>query len=424
MKLSKKIFLILIFLIPLNLGKHFEILGSYVWGVLSDYLIPVVYVQDLLIFLILIFWFFEKMPFSFTHFKKFLNRESVPAVFLFIFSLFFSVLSSSRMFATFTVFLRIFLYTLFYFYIMSEVSLEKDGSLIIKALSVNTIFLGLLAAAQFIKQGSVFNNYLFLGEQPYSSAAWNVAKESIFGTTKIPSYGLFRHPNVFGGYLAIVLVWIFSKFKQGLLYKAAFILGGVSLILTFSYTAWTAFLLGIAGYVYIVKYKKVDYLVKKQNCAVIFLLLFLVINSLSPFFGNFKETSFSRRGDLVKASLLMIEKNPLFGVGPGSFSANSVNFMFMQPVHNIYLLAFSEGGVFSFLFFASIFIMAFFTQLRSRDQETSALLLIPLLQIMLIGSLDHYFWTIHQTQIMYWLVLGLSLSKNISQANASQITKV
>ena len=48
--LDKLVFYLLIIFLPINLGKHFEILDSYVWGFLSDYLIPTVYVQDILVF--------------------------------------------------------------------------------------------------------------------------------------------------------------------------------------------------------------------------------------------------------------------------------------------------------------------------------------------------------------------------------------
>ena len=52
---AKKLFFLLILLLPLNLGKHFVIKDSYVLGLLIDYLIPTIFVQDILVFLIILY---------------------------------------------------------------------------------------------------------------------------------------------------------------------------------------------------------------------------------------------------------------------------------------------------------------------------------------------------------------------------------
>jgi len=49
------LFYLIVFLIPSNLGKHFILPQSYVSGYLVDYLIPTLYLSDILIVLLLIF---------------------------------------------------------------------------------------------------------------------------------------------------------------------------------------------------------------------------------------------------------------------------------------------------------------------------------------------------------------------------------
>ena len=51
---SMLIFLAIVALIPVNLGKHFLLNSSYVSGLAVDYLIPTLYVQDILAALLLV----------------------------------------------------------------------------------------------------------------------------------------------------------------------------------------------------------------------------------------------------------------------------------------------------------------------------------------------------------------------------------
>ena len=85
--LSKKIFFILIFLIPVNLGKHFEIFSSFVGGVLVDYLVPTIFVQDILILLIILLWLFSGgIKRLFTSKIELFEKKEVQISFLFIFA--------------------------------------------------------------------------------------------------------------------------------------------------------------------------------------------------------------------------------------------------------------------------------------------------------------------------------------------------
>src|SRR3990167_937702 len=56
LKLHKTVFLVFIFTLPFNLSKHFVFSWSYVNGNLVDYLIPTLYITDILIALILLLW--------------------------------------------------------------------------------------------------------------------------------------------------------------------------------------------------------------------------------------------------------------------------------------------------------------------------------------------------------------------------------
>jgi O-antigen ligase len=407
MRLSKKLFFILVLLLPLNLGKHFEIHDSYVWGILSDYLVPVLYVQDILVLGILAFWLYEKGIPSRKNVLDFLNDRINQILILLIFAVGFSVAGSDRLLSSGAIFLRLILYIFLFFYTKKEVEPEKDFGIILKLLAAGVIFLSVLAAAQFIKQGSLFNNYLFLGEQPYTTSTWGINKENVLGVTKVPAYGLFRHPNIFGGFLSVVLIWIVSRIKSSKLLIVAFILGLAGLFLTFSFVAWAGFITGLASFFYIRYYGETTYEERKGRIVVVFLAMFLLINLLVPLLVNFQQPSLFRRGSLYLFSLSTIAKNPFFGTGPGGFITGLGDMRFTQPVHNIFLLVFSECGVFSFLLFVAVFVYAI---KRMINPSYFFVFLISLLQIAFMGSLDHYFWSIHQTSALMWITLGLSLS--------------
>jgi len=400
MPISKCLFYLLIFFLPLNLGRHFILRDSFVSGLLVDYLIPTIYIQDGLILLILGASLFEKRKgFSVEKLKEFLNRREIQLGLLFMFSVFLSVLSGVRPPPSFFAFLRLLLYFLFFIYVVLNLEFKEVFPRIISIMSFGVIFLGFLAVLQFARQGSVFDNYLVLGEQPYSISTPQVTRERFLGFYKIPAYGLFRHPNIFGGFLAVVLVWVLSRIKDGKLYVVSFILGFIGLVLTLSLSSWIVFLLGALS----LYYKKILISLPWLVICVFVFSLFLLD------FSGLQNRSLGRRARFLDAAFGIIKERPLFGVGYNNVTVVMENYLkyvnevrFLQPVHNIFVLVFSESGVFAFLFFVSLF---YFSLIKSLPRK---LVFISLVQMAILGCFDHYFVTIHQTQILFWLALGLS----------------
>ncbi|MBU1132732.1 O-antigen ligase family protein [Patescibacteria group bacterium] len=409
--ISKKLFYLLILLLPINLGKHFEYSFSYVWGLLVDYLVPTIYTQDILVFLIIAFWLVEKGFPSRQELRKVFERKEFPALIFFIFSIFLSTLSAERFIPSIYFFGRTLLYIGLFLYVMFE-STEETFSKILKMFGISVVFLGVLGIIQYIRQGAVFNDYLFFGEQPYSFSTWNIAKEKFLGVSKVASYGTFRHPNTFGGFLAIVLVWIFSNIKSKKEYIIPFVLGLVALVFTFSYTSWIVLVLGLLLYIIFSLGKpKLRRWVVSGVFIITSLLLFLpILGENFPFLT--KYPSFYRRSNLLSATYKIADLNPLFGVGANNFTILVDRFMpkspdlrFTQPVHNIFILIFTESGIFAFLSFV---ILLYLGTKKSLKLRFFVIPLVSLIQILLLGSLDHYLYTAHQTQLLFWIILGLS----------------
>jgi len=120
-----------------------------------------------------------------------------------------------------------------------------------------------------------------------------------------------------------------------------------------------------------------------------------------------------KRLSLTHAAGRMISERPFLGEGAGNFivelpkkSNYPASAWWLQPVHNIFLLTFSEAGIVGLL----IFIFILFSAL-GKSLNTSINLVFPLLFIVLTGSLDHYWLTLQQNQLMLGLVLGLSFRR-------------
>lgn len=392
MKKSNLLFYILIFLLPLNLGKHFISTDSYVRGLLIDYLIPTLYIQDILILLILFFWLkdlvIKKM------FPNIFSRNFI-FMYFFMFSVSLTIFVSPLPFVSLLSFFRLVLYFLLFLYIIFNI---KDIEFIKNILIISFFLISLLGIIQFIKQGALFNNYLFFGEQPYTASTLGITLENIGGYTKVPAYGLFRHPNIFGGLLSIVLIWTFVKTIRSRKYWILFIPMFLSLILTFSIFSYISFVLGLL--IYITKLPK--------NFICIILAFVFVFSIAFPFFIQLDSfPSFYRRERLLEGSFLLLKDNFLYGVGFNTFTVAIEDVLpymgvvrFLQPVHNVFILLLVETGVFSLIFFLC-FLLKTFINIKN------SLFIISFFQIIFLSCFDHYFLTIHQS--LLFLIVFLSL---------------
>ncbi|MEK7767915.1 MAG: hypothetical protein AAB368_16920, partial [bacterium] len=205
------------------------------------------------------------------------------------------------------------------------------------------------------------------------------------------------------GIMATLYFLIKKRFKAGLLWVAWLILW-VSLILTFSRSAWLATLVGVL-FVYfnlerfglgeVKKYFKKTFLV-----TVAFILVFLGwalvprINTLS--LNNFTVTE--------RVSGLGFFTSNISNYG---FFGGGLSLRIKQPLyHGLYLMIFKEGGLVLLLIFLALARSLFRERMRFLDWR----FLVPLamlLGLLIIGLFDHYLWTIRQGVGMLLLSLGL-----------------
>lgn len=390
---ERLVFSVLLLFLPANLGYHFVSKSSYVHGILSDYLIPTLYLQDILVVILLALSFPRWLP---SKIDKYLVW--------FLFCVFLSVTISGFLISSIAGYFRLVLSVAFMLYVKSTYVWKKDKYFFLTVIGIGVFIFSMWGLLQWCKQGSLFNNYLFLGEQPYSVSTRGINVENFFGKKVVPPYGTFRHPNVFAAYLCIFLFWIISGVGKKKLLIFPLITGLLTLFLTVSLFTWIIFLLGI---VFIclngrIKQRKVHTFAMRL---VVITLMFL---PLIPLPRNIREhPSYYRRRDLLVSSYHVIKENPLFGVGYQSSGAvlemeaiQKRDFYFAQPVHNIFVLIWVEAGT-----FALFFLCLYLGNLIKRYNDH--ILFLSVYQILLLGSFDHYFFSAHQAQYIMWLIFGL-----------------
>ncbi len=256
------LFFFILISLPLQIGKHFWPVFSYVQGIRVDFLSPTLYPADLFI-LLLFLWICGKtiMPsiaqhnFALTNLRIGLTKQTlllITLLFVFLLKTLFSGLNSLSWLGK----------------IMEVVWLgwyiaHRDYSLrmlhnIVKVFSVHIVWITLLTTLEFSHHGSLNGLWYFLGERQMSVTTPGAAVAILHGEMALRPYATFPHPNVLGGWMVLVLLLTLG-FRQRVgkegsmqhwhaLWTLSLITCGTGTILmTFSRTAvfvWLGLLLG------------------------------------------------------------------------------------------------------------------------------------------------------------------------------------
>ncbi len=283
------------------------------------------------------------------------------------------------------------------------------------------LFQSFVAISQYIQQKSL--GLKILTESPLSSEIAGVAKIIINGTETIRVYGTFPHPNVLAVFMFLCIFFTFylflkkgNSFRNHIFLLIVFFFLFFTLFLTYSRLVIFTFLLSSIIY-FILLFKK-----QKRQILSLFLLiavcLFIIVYFAWPevssrFHILAGEQSIGLRLFYSQTSFLIIQENPLLGIGTGNFvweirqMLDLLSSWIHQPVHSVYLLIASETGLIGLF----IFLMFLYQLLRKFNKELknkkNYLLFFIICAFLFLGLFDHFFWTLQQGQLMFWLILGL-----------------
>ena len=387
----------LIILLPVQLAFHFPASFTQIAGIGSDYLTPTLYLTDLLIWTLIIL----AKPLRFLSRLGWKNLFLIFLAFLYLLhsALFVSVNKPAAFYSLFKISEFILLF-------WSIITLKPSFNKTVLFFSIPVIYSSLLAIAQFIIQRSAGGIMWYLGERTFYASTFGIAAVSVSGRLLLRPYATFPHPNVLGGFLAVILSLmiyllikssVFNKFRTFLFLS---ILAGLpALFLTFSLGAWLVFLSGLL-FIFIKPLK--------QPAIIFFLILLLSI--LIPFMP-FASKSLTERRELAESFWSHFQKHPAFGTGLNNsliyqYGSTAVKngLHLLQPVHNIYLFVAGELGILGLTgFLYLLFHLAY--AYRKKPNER----ILPFTLILLLGFFDHYPLTLQQGQLLFVIFSAFAL---------------
>ena len=416
-------------LLPTQFGKHFWPDFAIVAGIRIDYLSPTLYSTDILLIILFVSFFIRILVRK--HLRVVSNKTQIAVLsFLFIFLLcnvVFSLRPPLAMYGA-SKYLEFFFLGL---YLAVTIKRFAQFKFIAFLFALSASFESFLAIFQYVSQSSLNGIFYFFGERAFTGATPGIANVSLAGDLILRPYATFPHPNVLAGFLlvAILFVWFFlrkssSRWVQ-LFSAVSLLLCSVALLLTFSrlpIALWIIFVASVLLRLLLVKLQTF----KQKIFANCLLLVAIVSFSTLPISHDlitrftqtsFTEESFVERSELLSAAFMMFQRHPLFGVGLDNFlpalaplqKPMPLN-LYLQPVHNIFLLIATELGLVGFMLFCTLF-AASYRRISRQDKKVKYFLFLALSVILVTGMFDHYWLTLQQGQLLFATILGLSFAK-------------
>ena len=313
------------------------------------------------------------------------------------------------------------------------------------------IFLqALLGIWQFLIQSSFANKWL--GIASHNPADLGVSVIEIIGKRWLRAYGGLDHPNIFGGVIAIGILLLIGQISQKLevdkkskailyiLYSILYTCS-VALFFSFSRAAWLGLIIGLIVIIVFAIISK-NILLQKQLAKIIlvmgvlFFALFsqcqnLVITRVSGE-GRLETKSMTERVSLYQDYWQFIKKNWLIGGSRNQKLGIIAGIRDQelgirenrQPVHNTFLLVWSEIGVFGLIFFVGLLVYAliFNFPLQKRDRQflisknkikeynyDKLFNFAILIFLIIFLNFDHWWWSLHFGVLFFWLIIGLQM---------------
>ncbi len=342
--------------------------------------------------------------------------------------------------------------------------IEIDMKKIVFVLLVAGVLQSGIGVAQFLYQYSPASSILGMSAHDASVAGSSVLK--IASGRFLRAYGTFPHPNILGGFLGVILVLCISYYVSAIKEKESYKLqvtsykkneipsledsvgmtieglmltGGsiiilLGLLLTFSRTAWLGALLGLVA-IGFSAFKQKDYWIRRRFLKTLFALVLAGIAFGSvlheQIFPRFDTKAIEREGSVsermvsLQDARTLIKKHPLIGVGAGNFTAAIIEkgemgimgerggmgshpVWSIQPVHNVFILIWSELGLIGIV----LFVLFLFFILKSSITNHNSAILIAIFPSLF---LDHFLWSSHFGLLFFFLLLGLASRKPLTE---------
>jgi len=388
--------------IPTQLGRHFWPEWSQVIGMRVDYLSPTLYLVD-------IFWtIWITGKYRYFNFKKLVNFENL--IFLLLIGV--NVIVAGNRWVAIYRWVRIIQWIV-------TIKLIKNEELRIKnylkwILPIWVITESLLGLTQVLNGGSIGGIWYWIGERRFSFSSIGIAQMSLFGEGLLRAYGSFSHPNSLAGFLLIVWCYWQRNKNKNFNYWIVYWIAILGILVSGSRWVWgiTFIIFNLKFLIFKNKLRVKDIL---GRCLVMVGLASVVLGMisvnyrLSDFFAGWDSDSLNKRKTLFVAGIKMVKENPLLGIGAGNFVVKlpqfqkSNNFFWLQPVHNIFLLAWVEVGLLGIMAIGYKLVKCLEYPKLIKNKKNWVILGL----IVMTGMVDHYWLTLPQNSWLLAVILGI-----------------
>lgn len=267
----------------------------------------------------------------------------------------------------------------------------------------------LLGVGQFFMQSTFASTILGLSSHPVWQAGTAIITDTAVGRW-LRAYGSFPHPNQFGGYLVTVLACLFfflnskeQTRRERLIVLAISLCATAALVVSFSRSAWLAFLV-----IYVVSaHAAIKQKISLVLHAVVLALIVLAITCYSSlFFVRTSAHSYNAQQSIVERKTMIgeagtvIQAHPWRGVGAGNYTAARYEIdpaqpgWYYQPVHMTALLLYAEYGRFGIgLLMLMLSALVWWVAPWWKNSTKKHAAVGIGLSIAILASLDHYLYT-------------------------------
>jgi O-antigen ligase len=407
-RLEKYLNYLLIFLLPTQLALHFWPPFAFVFGIRVDYLAPSIYLTDVLFLVLFTIWVERSYKKIFEFVGKYRKY-----IYIFLLVALLNTAFSSSVLPSIYKWVKLLEFFAFGFYVWARPEVFKSRA-ILRVLFYSLIFFSAIGVLQVILGATLGGPLYFLGERSFNASTPGIALADIFGRNFLRAYSTFSHPNSLAGYLGLGLLPILLSGSKKRIFELSlgFLIICTAFLLAFSLSALLGIIVSLALYILITRN-----LINRKLLLYIPAIILLISLSF-PFVSKIvlqTKTSLSQnisqRMELSLGAGVMVSQKFLLGEGLNTFVINEPRIKSMgtylwtlQPVHNIFLLVFSETGLVGLLAISYLL----YKLIRKSLKPLNVITIISLTFILTTGLFDHYWFTLQQNMFLMVFVLANS----------------